>query len=303
MIMRVDEQTQSPSPQPSRQPSLQTAQPAAALTRYLELEPADGGFTGTPHEGRPTVAYGGAVLGQALLAARRTVPEERRTHSLHAYFMSGVSPDEPAHYRVHALRDGRSYSARRVEVRNGAREVATLQASFAEPSRRPGAERQPAMPDVPGPEALPHGFWFEDGGARPVLTTLECREARVDLDPATGEADKSTWFRVAGRLPDEPAMHEAAAAYLSDITLSPTALVAHGIGKQRSREDALVASLDHAMWFHRPFRADEWLLYRQRSVVESDGRALAHGELYAADGALVASVAQEALVVILAPRT
>jgi acyl-CoA thioesterase-2 len=277
-----------------------TAAGPAPIVAELAVEPAVGGFVGRPHEGRPTVAYGGAVLGQALAAARATVPAERRTHSLHCYFIAGVDPRTDAHYRTHALRDGRSYSARRVEVMQGGQEVATVQCSFAESSGRGTKLRQPAMPAVPDPEGLPDGFWFRDPASH-LRATLECREVSVSTDPMTEEVEKLTWFRSAGRLPDDPAVHEAALAYLSDITLSPTALVAHGFGPDRDRRDARVASLDHALWFHRPFRADEWLLYRQRSVVEGESRALAHGELFDRDGVLVASVAQEALVIIYRP--
>ncbi|WP_051218436.1 acyl-CoA thioesterase [Nocardioides insulae] len=264
----------------------------------MTVRPVEGGFLGRPHEGRPTAAYGGAVLGQALMAARATVPIERRLHSLHCYFLAAVSPTEDAFYDVQLLRDGRSYANRRVEVRQGGAEVATLQCSYADTAGRGRLTRQPSMPDVPGPEDLRDGFWFRDPESH-IRGAMECREAAVRRRPEEGEVEKIAWFRTVGRLPDDPGVHEAALAYLSDVTLSPTALLAHGITEiNRAVSRTRVASLDHAMWFHHACRADEWLLYRQRSVLEGESRALAHGEFYDRSGRLVASTAQESVVVV-----
>ncbi|QNS02968.1 acyl-CoA thioesterase [Streptomyces xanthii] len=254
----------------------------------------DGAFLGYCHSGRArNRSYGGAALGQALAAAYRTVDEDRAVHSLHAYFLRALSPERPVRYESQAVRDGRSYSMRQVTGVQDGKESLTMSVSFKLPQPA-SALRQPGMPDVPGPEGLGDAWAFRPTD-HPLRTSLDYREVPRPPhpgNPATGEIVRHAWLRTVGALPDDPALHACVLAYISDAPLAPTALVP--LGEPRPAGVAL-ASLDHAMWFHRPVRADRWLLYVCRSRVAGDGRTLAHGEFWDRDGALVASVAQEAL--------
>ncbi|MCQ4208081.1 acyl-CoA thioesterase [Streptomyces longispororuber] len=244
------------------------------------------------HAGRaPSRSYGGAALAQALAAAYRTVEDERAVHSLHAYFLRALSPESPVRYATDVVRDGRSYSMRQTTAVQGGKEALTMSVSFKSPQGE-GGWRQPEMPDVPGPERLGDGWAFRPAD-HPLRASLEYREVpRATPHPGTGRIDRHAWIRTVGTLPDDPVLHACVLAYISDAPLAPTALVPYG--EPRPAGVAL-ASLDHAMWFHRPARADQWLLYVCRSTVAGDGRTLAHGEFWTRDGALVASVAQEAL--------
>jgi acyl-CoA thioesterase-2 len=251
--------------------------------------------------------FGGLVIAQALVAAARTV-EGRAPHSLHGYFLLPGDPSAPVIYEVDRLRDGKSFATRRCDAIQHGRAIFSLSASFQ--IDEPGFEHAVAMPDVPLPETLPSEAemlerfgdqipeqirrWFAQ--ARPI-------EARpVDLSryvkKAPGDAQQSVWLRASGPLPGDPAIHRAVLAYLSDMTLLDTALIAHG--HFIFDKDIQVASLDHALWFHRSFRADEWLLYAQDSPNSCGARALTRGLLFSRDGRLVASVMQEGLI---RPRT
>ncbi|PWB80760.1 MAG: acyl-CoA thioesterase II, partial [Methylocystaceae bacterium] len=245
------------------------------------------------------------AVGQALVAAQRTAPADRPVHSLHAYFILAGDPKTPITYSVERVRDGKSFTTRRCVATQRDRAIFSLEASFQIVEK--GLEHAFAPPEAPAPESLPTSsalaerfMGFLPPSARALIAGASALDIRV-VDPAayfsgegTPSAQQFIWFRVAGRLPDDQATHSAVLAYLSDMTLLNTALIAHGrsIFDQRLQ----VASLDHAVWFHRPFRADEWLLYAQDSPAAAGARALTRGLLYTESGELVASVAQEGLI-------
>ncbi|MFD7514494.1 acyl-CoA thioesterase [Streptomyces niveus] len=257
---------------------------------------------------RPTAVprvYGGQVAAQALVAAGRTVPADRSAHSLHAYFLRAGDPGAPIVYTVDRIRDGRSFTTRRVVAVQHGQPIFHLSASFQ--TYEDGLEHQAAMPPAPDPESLPtaaellprHADRFVDPSV--VDRLLETRAAvdlrYVDAPPyATAgqvrEPRSQVWFRTAGKLADDPLLHVCLATYVSDMTLLDSVLLAHGRGGWASG-DIVGASLDHAMWFHRPFRADEWLLYDQTSPSASGGRGLGQARIYTRDGDLAISVIQE----------
>jgi acyl-CoA thioesterase-2 len=274
------------------------------LLSILDLEPLEHNlFRGrSPQVGWQRV-FGGQVIGQALVAAQRTV-EGRAAHSLHGYFMRPGDPAVPIIYQVERMRDGGSFSTRRVTAIQHGEAIFTLAASFQ--TGEDGFDHQIAMPDVPPPESLPSESdlkeLFIKSAPEPVRRYFE-RERSLELRPVDAShyvsRDKlppvqHVWLRAIGRLPDDPAIHRSVLAYASDMTLLDTSLYAHG--RNIFDRDLQVASLDHALWFHRPFRADEWLLYSEDSPSASGGRGLARGSLFSRDGVLVASVAQEGLI-------
>ncbi|MFG3363870.1 acyl-CoA thioesterase [Streptomyces sp. NPDC090032] len=285
---------------------LEQARPVGPLGKgeRLALEDVGSGvFEGHCHAGRvPQRAYGGAVVGQALAAAYRTVEDDRAAHSLHAYFLRPVTPERPARYESDVVRDGQSYSVREVTATQGGKDALTMSVSFKRPEPE-GSWRQPGMPDVPDPEGLDDGFASRPA-THPLRTAVEYRQVPDVPGPDEGAAgegqiERFGWFRTVGALPDDPALHACALAYISDAPLAPTALVPYGEPRPAG---IVLASLDHAMWFHRPFRADTWLLYACRSRLAGDGRTLAYGEFWDRDGQLVASVVQEALLRIPEPH-
>ena len=251
--------------------------------------------------------FGGLVVAQALVAMQRTVPA-RPAHSLHGYFILPGDPEVPILYAVERLRDGGSFSTRRCVASQHGRTIFALSASFH--TDEPEAlDHAAAMPDVPDPEALPSPADIRSGRAGPMPAAVRAyfgRDGSIELRPAdrdrfappvAGEARparQAVWMRVAAPLPDDPALHRAMLAYMSDMTLLDTALVPHG----RSVFDADIqaASLDHALWFHRPPRADEWLLYAEDSPSASGARGFARGAFFDRSGRLVASAAQEGLI-------
>lgn len=265
-------------------------------------------FRGQCHAGAPMRAFGGQVAAQALTAAGRTIPRERHVHSLHSYFLLPGDPTRPIIYEVDRVRDGSSYATRRVTAVQRGRVIFTLSASFKRPEQ--SRERQRTMPPVPGPDQLPDpfitwqradpdGFTEHSTGFR----TLEMRFIPADapgMPPEIpGVPQQFVWLRTATPLPDDdPLLQVTALTYLSDLTLASTAALHLQPNRfQRTEPPRLIlASLDHAMWFHRPLRADEWVLFAQRSPSASDGRGLALGEFYDQDGVLVASAVQETLV-------
>jgi acyl-CoA thioesterase-2 len=275
-----------------------------ALLGILDLEPLERHlFRGlSPQVGWQRV-FGGQVIGQALVAACRTV-DGRRPHSLHAYFILPGDPKTPILYEVERLRDGRSFTTRRVVAIQNGEAIFAMSASFH--AEEPGYDHQAAMPNVPPPEALPD----EDAVRATILPSLPPavrayyeRERPIELRPVefarytAGEGRPPkfhVWIRATRRLPDDPVLHACILAYASDMTLLDAALIPHG----RSVFDKTIqaASLDHAMWFHRPFRADEWLLYAQDSPSSSGARGFSRGLIYDQAGRLVASVAQEGLI-------
>ena len=250
--------------------------------------------------------FGGLVVAQALVAAARTV-EARTPHALHGVFMRPGDPAVPIDFDVTRLREGRSFATRQCLARQHGMPIFTLLASFQLPE--PGFDHQTAMPDVAPPEALPSEADLLDrfGAALPVgLRRYLGRERPIELRPVhLGRWTalprprptlpiQQVWMRAAGRLTDDPAQHRAVLAYMSDMTLLETALLPHG--RSLFEPGLQVASLDHALWFHRPARADEWLLYAQDSPSASGARGLVRGAFYTPDGTLVASTAQEGLI-------
>jgi acyl-CoA thioesterase-2 len=271
------------------------------LIDLLDLEPLEVNiFRGvSPKEDRQRV-FGGQVAAQALMAASRTV-SEGGVHSLHAYFLRSGDPRVPILYEVDRIRDGRSFTARRVVAIQHGQAIFHLSASFHRDE--PGLDHQAAMPAVPPPESLPT-FQERLQPYREQLGDWVDRERAIDLricDPVAvhpsqwRSAEAHVWIRADGRLPDDPVLHACVVAYASDMTLLDTTVRPHGLVWAPDRK-LMMASLDHAMWFHRPFRADEWLLYAQASPSAAGARGLATGSIFAGDGRLVVSVAQEGLI-------
>lgn len=274
------------------------------LVALLDLERIEEDiFRGrSPDEDRQRV-FGGQVAGQALVAAGRTV-EAGAVHSLHAYFLRPGDPAVPILYEVDRIRDGRSFTTRRVVAIQHGRAIFNMSASFH--LTEPGIEHQSPMPDGVGrPEDLPpvEALLAAAAGRRAAATAWAERPRpidvrHVDVPPwflRTGEHPprQRLWIRADGQLPDDPLLHACVVAYASDMSLLDTALLPHGLTWDDPRLRG--ASLDHAMWFHRPFAADSWLLYEQDSPTAAAGRGFARGTIHTADGRLVASVAQEGL--------
>jgi acyl-CoA thioesterase II len=274
------------------------------LVELLDLEPIEVNiFRGvSPDDDRQRV-FGGQVAGQALVAAARTVGADRLVHSLHAYFLRPGDPTVPILYEVDRIRDGQSFTTRRVVAIQHGRAIFNLQASFH--AVEPGFDHQFPMPDVPPAEELPTfreriapyadlmGDWFD----RPRPIDLRHVDAPPLGSPASRELGRSAqrvWLRADGRLPDDPLLHTCVLTYASDMTLLDTAVLPHGVSWHDGK--VMMASLDHAMWFHRPFRADEWLLYDQDTPSSSAARGLSRGSIYTADGHLAVSVTQEGLI-------
>ncbi|ANH91649.1 MULTISPECIES: acyl-CoA thioesterase II [Streptomyces] len=253
--------------------------------------------------------FGGQVAAQAMVAAGRTVPADRHAHSLHAYFLRPGDPGAPIVYTVDRIRDGRSFTTRRVVAVQHGQPVFHLSASFQ--TYEEGLDHQVPMPPAPDPETLPTSAERLRGyghlAPEVVERLLETREA-VDLryvgEPPYGdygtprEPHSQVWFRANGKLDgdvDTPLLHVVLATYVSDMTLLDSVLLAHGRGGW-AVGDVVGASLDHAMWFHRPFRADEWLLYDQVSPSASGGRGLGQARIHTQDGRLAVTVIQEGVV-------
>jgi acyl-CoA thioesterase-2 len=257
----------------------------------------------SPAAERRLRVFGGQVAGQALVAAGRTVPADRPVHSLHAYFIRPGDPAAPLVYLVERVRDGRSFTTRRVSVVQHGKTIFTLSASFHR--EEPGVEHAEPMPDVPRPEELePADVRYRRVFGPPAAEDM--RDSPIDIrhvgpltieaaaDPALRTSRNRVWLRADGELPDDPLLHVCLMTYASDMSLLDSVQLA--TGQTFMDGSATGASLDHAMWFHRPFRADRWLLYAQDSPSASNARGLARGELYTEDGTLVVSVVQEGLI-------
>ncbi|MBM4197588.1 MAG: acyl-CoA thioesterase II [Gammaproteobacteria bacterium] len=251
--------------------------------------------------GTPQV-FGGQVLGQALAAASRTVAG-RFVHSLHAYFLQRGDVAAPIIYEVDRARDGGSFTSRRVVAIQHGAQIFNLAASFQAPES--GLEHQTRMPSVAPPEELPDIVELAQGAAElpdRMKRFLNFRRPFIvkPLDPAQFlggsrlKPTKRVWMKAVDRLPDDEALHTALFAYLSDYELIGTATLPHGL--HATRFGLQMASLDHAMWFHRPLRVDDWMLFDLRSSNASGGRGLAHGHVFARDGRLLATLAQEGLI-------
>jgi acyl-CoA thioesterase-2 len=274
------------------------------LVALLDLEAIEVNiFRGiSPDESRQRV-FGGQVAGQALVAAARTVDDPGRVvHSLHAYFLRPGDPTTPILYQVDRIRDGRSFTTRRVVAIQHGRAIFNLQASFHRPE--PGLDHQlPMRAGVPAPEGLPDfatrmaphreqlGDWYDH--PRPIDTRYPTTMPTERTGPQPPE--QQVWLRADGVLPDDPVLHACVVTYASDMTLIDTTLLPHGYSGWTAT-GLQMASLDHAMWFHRPFRADEWLLYDQCTPSTSDARGLAIGQIYTRDGRLAVTVVQEGLI-------
>ncbi len=276
---------------------------ADEFVALLDLASAgDDQFIGhSPRNGWRRV-FGGQVLAQALVAAERTVAG-RDPHSLHAYFLLGGDPHQPILFEVERLRDGRSFTTRRIVARQKGEAIFTMVASFHQ--QEPGFDHAAPPPEAPPPEACPdprQAIELLDGPARFRMKGMLDTTWPIDFRPtdlakyAAGEAREPRnmlWTRIGEPLPPDPAIHRAALLYLSDMSLLETALGAHGLTIYDHRIQ--IASLDHALWFHRPARADDWLLYAQDSPNAVAATGLVRGLIYTREGALVASVAQEGL--------
>lgn len=288
---------------PNHPPPGDNPQPALDdLVQLLDLEAIEVNlFRGrSPDESRQRV-FGGQVAGQALVAAARTIDESGRlVHSLHAYFLRPGDPNVPILYEVDRIRDGRSFSTRRVVAIQHGQAIFNLQASFH--VAEPGPDHQLLMPEgIPAPEGLPDfmtrmepyaeqmGEWFD----RPRPIDLR----HIDGDPMSRKGNPSTtqrvWMRADGSLPDDPVLHACIVTYASDMTLLDTTVLPFGL--DWNSPGMQMASVDHAMWFHRPFRADDWLLYDQEAVSTSSARGMARGSIFTRDGLLAVSVVQEGL--------
>lgn len=287
--------------------------PLEDMIRTLSLDNAHGArttediFTGPsqwmPH-GR---VFGGQVLAQCLVAAQRTVGStegaERTPHSLHGYFLRPGDINQPITFSVDRLRDGRSFSTRRVQAYQSGLPIFSMIASFQ--AHDPGLEHQDSMPlGIPDPESLPSAaaimgenphpvaqYWAK---ARPFDLRHVGSPIYFNVDPAQQVPHQAVWLKALGTLPDDPALHRAALAYVSDYTILESIYRAHGIAW--THEGLKSASLDHAMWFHRQPKVDQWLLYVQESPSAQGGRGLATGRIFDREGVLIATVAQEGMV-------
>ncbi len=275
-----------------------------AVVDLLDLEQIELNiFRGrSPAGERRQRVFGGQVAGQALVAAGRTVPDDRPVHSLHAYFIRPGDPAVPLIYLVDRVRDGRSFTTRRVSAVQHGKTIFTLSASFHHPE--PGVTHARRLPDVPSPDELPTTAerlrqHFGDAAAKHVAGPIDIRHlGPLSIEAATDPELRATrsmaWIRADGTLPDDELLHVCLVTYASDMTLLDSVLLANGLSWADGR--TMGASLDHAMWFHRPFRADRWLLYAQESPVSAGARGLARGELFTQEGELVVSVVQEGLI-------
>ena len=284
---------------------------AGSLNELLELldldELSPDRFRGQSPKTRLQRTFGGQVAGQALMAAGRTVAPDRGVHSLHAYFLRPGLPATPIDYEVERVREGRSFNTRRVLASQGDRVIFVMSANFQ--IAETGFEHQDPMPVAPQPESIP--TMADRAVADPTGWGALWKEwAAIDVRPVgdvgfgvvpgvAHPAHSQVWLRAAGSLPDNAWLHACVFTYASDMTLLGAAVSPHA----RDFSKVQMASLDHAMWFHRPFRADEWMLHDQVSPSASGGRGLAAGRLFTRDGVLVASVMQEGVVRPLSTQT
>jgi len=281
------------------------------LVDLLDVEEIDTDlYRGARRPGGQGRVFGGQVIAQALQAAQRSTEAPRMAHSLHAYFMRPGDERFPIIYRVERAFEGRSFATRRVIAMQKGKPILNMACSFQMPDE--GMHHQDAMPEVPGPDALP--------SERELLATLgdqipppiraflssvrpiEMRptDPRQVTTPAPREPGQSIWFRLVAPIADDPTLHRAILAYASDFVLLGTSTLPHGVSWLT--HDMQTASLDHALWLHEPFRVDEWLLYTTDSPWAGHARGFNRGRIFTADGRLVASVAQEGLIRLRQPR-
>ena len=286
-------------------PQQAPAEVLQSLLKVLALRPLgidDAGqdlFEGSSQRQPHGRVFGGQVLGQTLMAASLTVPQDRPVHSMHGYFLRPGDSGEPIQFAVERLRDGRSFTARRVHALQFGKPILSMIASFQDADS--GFEHQDEMPDVPGPDELPTTaellghidhpvarYWSHQ---RPIDLRHVQQPLYLQADPEP-HAAQAVWMRTVAPMPDDPVLHRAVLGYASDYTLLESVLRRHG---QAWATMGRAASLDHAMWWHRPARVDEWLLYTQSSPSAQGGRGLGAGRVFSQDGTLVASVAQEGM--------
>lgn len=289
----------------------QQADPVSDMLSVLDLDSSEARtsediFTGSSQSMPTGRVFGGQVLAQAVIAAERTMPGDRTVHSMHGYFLRPGDSTKGITFSVDRIHDGRSFSTRRTQAYQEGVPIFSMIASFEIES--PGLDHQAAMPDdVPAPEDLPN---IEDhlAGLHPMTKRfftdrpIELRHVPSPIYRSV-EGDhtptQAVWMRTRQELPDEPRLHRAALAYMSDLSIQEPVLRAHGVSW--AHQGLKVASLDHGMWWHRPGRVDQWLLYVQESPSARGGRGLATGRIYSRDGVLVATVAQEIMVRVPSP--
>lgn len=285
--------------------------PIDDLLGLLDLEPLEVNiYRGVNRDLGASRVYGGQVFAQALVAARRTVDTVREAHSAHGYFILPGDLKAPIVYFVDRLRDGNSFTTRRVTAIQHGQAIFNLSASFH--IEEPGLQHQPNMPEVPGPDELKSELELIRDVADSIPDEHRAailQERPIDFRPVAPldffkpeprEPVRHVWFRALGRLPDDTLTHQAILAYASDYGLLVTALQPHGVA---FRSPGLqLASLDHSVWMHRPFRADEWLLYSVDSPIATGARGFVRGQVFSRSGELVASVAQEGLMRLRTPR-
>ena len=285
-------------------PDASPEQLAAALVALLDVEQIDTDlFRGARQPGGEGRVFGGQVIAQALQAAQRSTDAPKAAHSLHAYFMRPGDEQHPIIYRVVRDFDGKSFATRRVIASQGGQPILNMAASFQTPEE--GLHHQDAMPDVPPPEALrserelrveqidrvperARRFFL-----RPRPIEMRSTEPKNWDTPTNTAPVQSSWFRICAPIDNDPALHRAVLAYASDMALLGTAMLPHGVNWMT--QNMQNASLDHALWLHEPFRADEWLLYACDSPWAGHARGFNRGQVFTRDGRLVASVAQEGL--------
>jgi acyl-CoA thioesterase-2 len=278
--------------------------PVDALISILDLEQLEVNlFRGRSPQNSWQRVFGGQVIGQALVAAERTV-EDRLCHSLHAYFLLAGDPKVPIIFEVERIRDGQSFTTRRVKAIQHGQAIFALTASFHK--TEPGLSHQIEMPKVPDPESLPTEEELKSRllpNLPEAMRTYWERERPIELRPVDisrylsrekRAPVQNIWFRANGKLPDDVRLHQCILAYASDFSLLDASLIAHG--RLMFDPQIMMASLDHGLWFHRDFRADEWMLYAMDSPSTQGARGLSRGSIFRRDGTLVASVAQEGLI-------
>jgi len=275
------------------------------LLKLLKLEKIEENiFRGQSQDLGFGTVFGGQVLGQALSAASQTVPETRQAHSLHAYFLRQGDATKPIVYDVDCIRDGKSFTTRRVRAIQKGRAIFSMSASFQ--IQETGFDHQDTAPEVPGPDGIESELEMSRRVADRIPEKVRDRilcEKPIEIRPVNPinpfapekkKPVKYNWFKAISQMPDDPAAHQYLLAYASDFHLVGTSLYPHG--HSFWEQDMQMASLDHAIWFHRDFRMDDWLLYVMHSPNASGARGLNFGRVYTMDGKLVASVAQEGLI-------
>ena len=282
-----------------------TLEAQAELIDRLNLEEIDIDlYRGQNEPNRPGRIFGGQVAAQALMAAGRTV-DDMLAHSLHGYFLRAGDPDTPVIYTVDRIRDGRSFSTRRVVASQRGKAIFNMSSSFHK--HEEGPEHQMEMPDAPDPETLPTWtdlmltFWEKAPEAvrknwRPTARPIDMRsvDTPIYLGGEAKGGNNLIWFRTSGEVPDEPFLHQCILTYATDFSLIDSMLRHHEIFERQ--QSVMTASLDHAAWFHAPLRTDQWLLYAQDSPVASGARGFARGSIFTREGRLVASAVQEGLI-------